>query len=492
MSDSAAGTIALDSPEGKLVVGTTVAGSAVAMLTATVVNVALPTLASDLGATAGQQQWVVNGYLLTIASLILIGGNLGDRFGRVRMYQIGIAWFALASLACAVAPNIETLIFARLVQGIGGALLTPGSLAIIEASLRHDDRGRGVGQWSGLSGIAGAIGPLVGGLLVDISWRWVFLVNVPVAIAVLIVSRRLPESFDPTARDSRLDISGAVLTSVALGGASYALIQGPSNGWGGLVIAAAVAAAVAAVLLVWNERRQEHPVLAFDLFGVRQFLAANVVTLLVYGGMGVVFFLLTLQLQVSLGWSPLAAGMALLPVTVMMLTLSAKGGELAQRIGPRWPLTAGPLMIAAAMLWYSRVGPGDSYVVDVLPGVVLFGLGLALSVAPVTATALGAIPDDRAGAASGINNAVSRTGQLLTIAAVPPLVGLTGPALGDPELLTEGFDNAMYVGAALVGLGGVLAAVLFRPEHHEPAVESEDDVATRFHCAVESPHLVRN
>jgi predicted MFS family arabinose efflux permease len=262
---------------------------------------------------------------------------------------------------------------------------------------------------------------------------------------------------------------------------------------------AAAVAVFGVVLLLINERRHPRPMLPLDLFTIRPFLAANIVTLLVYGGMGVVFFLLTIQLQVSLGWRPIAAGAALLPVTAMMLVLSARAGALARRIGPRWPLTVGPLLIALGMVLFSRIGPGDRYLVDVLPAVVIFGLGLAASVAPVTATALGSIPDDRAGAASGVNNAVSRTGQLLTVAAVPPLVGLTGDALTDPALLTAGFDNAMFVGAALVALGGLTSALLFgdttsTEEAPTGAAEADDAQATiegRFHCGVESPQLVR-
>ncbi|MEQ8840253.1 MAG: MFS transporter [Acidimicrobiales bacterium] len=491
--------MALDSTDGRLVVGTTVAGSAVAMLTATVVNVALPALADDLGATSGQQQWVVNGYLLTIASLILIGGNLGDRYGRLRLYRIGTIWFAAASLLCAAAPSVEVLIAARLLQGIGGALLTPGSLAIIEATLRPDDRGRGVGQWSGLSGVAGAVGPLVGGLLVDISWRWVFLLNLPVAAVVLVLSRRVPESIDRTARDQPLDIVGAGLAALFLGGASFAMIQGPTGGFGTLDWIAVTAAVGSSVILVVHERRQSHPMVPVDLFTIRPFVAANVVTLLVYGGMGVVFFLLSIQLQVALGWSPIAAGAALLPVTALMMILSSRFGDLAQRIGPRWPLTFGPVLIAGGMLLLAGVGPGDTYATSVLPGVLVFGLGLAASVAPVTATALGSIPDERAGAASGLNNAISRSGQLLTIAAVPPLVGLTGDALGDAGELAAGFQNAMFVGAGFVVSGAVAAALLFHSDDLDAEAGTGDDGATdvhdcgvRYHCGVESPQLVRH
>ena len=484
MNDGEAGTIPLDSAEGRRVIGTTVAGSAVAMLTATVVNVALPSLASDLDATSGQQQWVINAYLLTLASLILVGGSLGDRYGRIRMYRLGVVWFAIASLACALAPTIEALIVARLVQGIGGALLTPGSLAIIESTLAPDDRGRGVGQWSGLSGIAAAIGPLVGGLVVDASWRWVFLLNLPIAAAVVVTSAGLPESTDPQAQDTELDVAGALLATAFLGFLSFALIQGPPGGWSVVDVGSALVAAGALVLLIVVERRRAHPMVPFELFANRPFAVANLITLLVYGGMGVVFFLLTIQLQVAGGWSALAAGAALLPVTVLLLLLSSRAGEVAQRIGPRWPLTLGPLGIAAGMLLFTRIGTDTSYFTDVLPGVVVFGLGLSASVAPVTATALGSVPESRSGSASGTNNAVARSGQLVTVAAIPPLVGLTGDALGDPRLLDAGFPTAMMVGAALVALGALSAALLLRSAD----LEGDTEATHHRHCPVDGPH----
>lgn len=501
-SPDAAGEIALSSPAGRIVVATTVAGSAVAMLTATVVNVALPTLANELDASSSQQQWVVNAYLLTIASLILIGGSLGDRYGRVRIYRLGVAWFGLASLACALAPNIEFLIAARLFQGIGGALLTPGSLAIIEATLRKQDRGRGVGQWSGLSGIAAAIGPLAGGLLVDLSWRWIFVINLPVAALVLVLSTRVPESRDQKAQSTSLDLVGAAMTVAALGGASYALIQGGAGGLGPAELVAVVAAIAGVVGLVVYEQRRDHPMVPLDLFANRPFAAANLVTLLVYGGMGVVFFLLSIQLQVTLGWSALAAGASLLPVTVLMLLLSSKAGDLAQQVGPRRPLTVGPLLIAAGMLLLSRIGPGDGYAFDVLPAVVVFGLGLAASVAPVTSTALGTVPDARSGAASGVNNAVSRTGQLLAVAAIPPLVGLTGDALRDPDALNDGYGTAMVVGAVSVLLGSLAAAIFLRSDDLEDddAAEAVDDresepsgrLRTPYHCSVDGATTLRH
>lgn len=470
-----AGSVALDATEGRMVIGTTVAGTAVVMLTATVVNVALPSLATDLGASSSQQQWVINAYLLALASLILIGGSLGDRYGRIHLYRVGVVWFGLASLLCAIAPTIEFLIGARFLQGIGGALLTPGSLAIIEATLRREDRGRGVGQWTGLTGIAAAVGPLVGGLLVDFSWRWVFVINIPIAVAVMFTSTRVPESIDRSAHRARLDVLGALLATVALGGISYALIQGPSGAWSLVDIVVAVLAGAALAWLSFFEPGRDHPIVPLDLFANRRFAAANAITLLVYGGMGVVFFLLSIQLQVTAGWSALEAGTALVPVTLLMLVLSSKAGDLSSRIGPRWPLTIGPILIAAGMLLFIRIGPDASFLTDVLPAAVVFGLGLSASVAPVTATALGSAPDGRSGAASGTNNAIARAGQLLAVAAVPPLVGLTGDALSDPAQLDAGFPSAMVAGAIFVVLGGVTSFFMLRRDHpdEEPAEDTE-------------------
>jgi len=456
--------IEMDSSTGRTVLATVVLGSAVASLTATVVNVALPSLATDLGAESSGQKWIVNGYTLTLASFILIGGSLGDRYGRVRIYRIGVVWFAVASLLCAVAWSTGALVAFRLLQGIGGALLTPGSLAIIEASFRREDRGRGVGAWSGITGIAGAVGPLLGGLLVGFSWRWVFVVNIPVAIAVVVLSRWVPETRDDDARDASLDLGGAVLSAVVLGAVSFAFIEGPEGGISPLEVAAMVVGVVSALGLWWWERRRSHPLLPLDLFGRRPFAVANVLTFLIYGGMGVLFFLLSIQLQVTAGWSALEAGTALLPVTLIMLALSSKAGNLAYRVGPRWPLTIGPLVVAVGMVLMTHIGADASFVGDVLPATTVFGFGLAAIVAPVTTTALSSAPDSRAGASSGTNTAVARTGGLLAVAAIPGLVGLTGDALSNPDVLDAGFGSAMLLSAALVASGGVVALVFLRSD----------------------------
>lgn len=478
-----AGSVELDSTRGRLVITTVVLGSAVAMLTATVVNVALPTLARDLGAGSSGQKWVVNGYTLTLAALILIGGSFGDRFGRVRIYRFGVAWFAVASLLCAIAWSTGALIAFRLLQGIGGALLTPGSLAIIQSTLRPDDRGRGVGAWSGIGGVAGAIGPLVGGLLVEVSWRWVFVVNLPVAAAAFALSFSVPESRDRSTDGTRLDWQGAALTTVVLGGSSYALIEGPEGSFSAVELACTVATVIGIAALWYVERGRDHAMVPLELFADRVFAAANAVTFAIYGGMGVLFFLLSIQLQVTAGWSALEAGTALLPVTVLMLLLSARAGALAAKIGPRWPLTVGPFVMAAGMMLLTRIDGDASFAIDVLPGVVVFGLGLSLIVAPVTSTALDAVPDERAGAASGVNNAVARTAGLLAVAAIPGVVGLNGDALGDPELLDPGFGRAMWVAATVVGAAGVLSWLLL------PAASMVADVdAGTDATAADRPH----
>ncbi|MEM6927067.1 MAG: MFS transporter, partial [Myxococcota bacterium] len=447
MSSPTAGSVPLDSPTGRLVVATTTLGSAVAMLTSTVVNVALPALATDLDASTAEQQWIVNAYLLTLASLIMVGGSLGDRYGRLRIYRIGVALFAVASVLCALAPTVEVLIVCRLVQGVGGALLTPGSLAIIEATLRPPDRGRGVGLWSGLGGIAGAIGPLVGGLLVAITWRWVFVINVPIAAAVLLMAGWLPESRDPEATKHPIDVAGAALTALSLGLLTYGLIEGSRDGFGQASAITLGLGVLAAVALLVVELRTPQALIPVDLFSNAGFLGANLVTLLVYAGLGVVFLLLSVQLQVTAGWSALAAGASLLPVTVIMLFLSSYAGELAQRYGPRWPLAFGLLVMAGGMMLMIRADAEATFLADVLPASILFGLGLAFSVAPVTSAALSAAPESRAGAASGTNNAVARSGQLFAVAAIPPLAGLTGDAMSDPVRMAEAYPLAVTIAA---------------------------------------------
>lgn len=451
--------LTVDSRVGRWVIGATVLGSGMAQLDATVVNVALPAMGRDLHAGVGALQLVVTAYAVTLAALILLAGTLGDRLGRRRMFLTGVIGFVAASLLCALAPTTGVLIGARALQGIGGALLTPGSLAIVEASFVTHDRGRAIGAWSALVGVAAAIGPLVGGYLVQaVSWRAIFLINLPLgAVVVWLALRYVPESRDESATGP-LDRAGAVLATLGLAGATYAMIYGPSRGLGGpLVLAAALVGVLGLAGFFAVERLGRHPMLPLSVFTVRRFTAANLVTFVVYAALGGVFFLLVVVLQTSLGYSPLAAGAASLPVTALLLVLSSRTGALAQRIGPRIPLTVGPLVIAAGMLLMLRIRPGAGYLGAVLPAVVVFGLGLATTVAPVTAAALASLDERQAGLASGVNNAVARMAGLLAVALLPPIAGLTGDAFQQPQTLTAGFHTAMLVTAGLAVAGGLLA-----------------------------------
>jgi EmrB/QacA subfamily drug resistance transporter len=429
-----------------------------AFLDSTVVTIALPTIGDDLHATLEGLQWIVTGYTLALAGLILLGGALGDRYGRRRVFLIGVIWFAAASLLCAVSPTIGMLIAARVLQGIGGALLTPGSLALIQASFDPDDRGRAVGAWSGLGGVASAAGPFVGGWLIEgPGWRWAFLLNVPLAILVVVVSlRHVPESRDESAT-GRFDITGAALGAAALAGVTYALTAAAGSGAGYAALGAGLAGLALGGVFVAVERRRRNPMLPLSIFASRQFTAVNVVTLLVYAALGGVFFLLSVQLQVSSGFSPVQAGASLLPVTVLMLLISARAGALAQRIGPRWPMVAGTLVAAAGVALLARVGPGSSYLVDVFPAATLLGLGLSLVVAPLTATVLASADARRAGIASGVNNAIARAAQLLAVAGLPLLVGLSGDDYHQPAVFTHGFSHAMLICSGLMLAGSALS-----------------------------------
>jgi len=445
---------------GRWVLAATVLGSGMAFIDGTVVNIALPTIGRDLHAGTAGLQWVVNAYTLTLAAFILLGGAFGDRFGRRRIFEIGVAWFAAASLLCGLAPTTETLIAARAIQGIGGALLTPGSLAILQAVFARDDRTRAIGAWSGLGGVAGAIGPFLGGWLVEIgSWRLIFLINLPVALAVLAISRRwVPESANPDAA-RQIDVAGAVLAALGLAGLTYGLTAwGARAGVDPVIVATLVLGVLALAGFVTVEARSSHPMLPLRLFRSPAFSAVNLVTFTVYAALTGVFFLLVLQLQVVSGFAPLTAGLALFPVTLLMLLLSARAGALATRIGPRIPMTVGPLLCAGALALLSRIGPDANYLTDVLPPVVLLGLGLSATVAPLTATALAAAQDRNAGVASGVNNAVARTAGLLAVAVLPLISGV-GPSLTDPVALAPAYRISMLVCAGLLAAGGLLALV---------------------------------
>jgi EmrB/QacA subfamily drug resistance transporter len=486
--------VSLDSARGRWLLVVAVLGSGIAFLDATVVNVALPDIGRDLHASTSTLQWILNGYTLTLASLILLGGSLGDRYGRRRIFVLGTVVFTIASLFCAVAPNAEILVVARLVQGVGGALLTPGSLAMVESGFRPADRARAIGAWSGLGGVAGALGPLVGGLLVGaVSWRAVFLINLPLGILIVVMAgRHVPETRDPAAR-GRLDFRGVILAAVGLAGTTYALIEAPARGASLLILVTAIGGGLALIAFVLAERRSANPMMPLSIFSSRQFSAANAVTFVVFGAFSGVFFLLVAFLQISLGYSPLAAGAASLPITILMLVGSAPAGALAQRIGPRIPLTVGPLVTALGLVLMSRINPGDSYLSAVLPAVTVFGLGLTLVVAPVTATVMAAADERHSGIASGINTAVSRIAGLIVVAVLPLVAGLTGKKFYEPAAMDHGFHVAMLACAALSAAGGVLAWLTISSQVLETEPAPGGDVPTRalhdFSCAVAGPPL---
>ena len=425
------------------------------MLDGTVVNIAARTIGEDLDAGLVSLQWILNGYLLSLAALILVGSSLGDRLGRKRMYLIGVGAFGLASLLCAVAQTPGQLIAFRVLQGVAGALLTPGALALIQGSFRAEDRPAAIGSWAGYAGIAAALGPFLGGFLVEnASWRWIFAINAPLCLAVLWLGRYVPESRDEE-ETAPFDVAGAILGTVALGLLTYLLTSWRDFGSGVLVTLTAVSL-LALVGFALLERRPGAMAPA-ELFASRVFTAANVMTFLTYGALGVVLFLLVLQLQVSSGYTPLEAGMSTLPLTVCMLLFSSRAATVAARIGPRLPMSAGPMICAVGVLLMSTIGSEASYVVHVFPGITVFAVGLTMLVSPLTSAVLAAAPDHHAGVASGINNALARTGSLLAVAAFPAIVGLSGSDYQDPGALTDGFRHGLWLCAGLLVLGGTVS-----------------------------------
>ncbi|WP_406266537.1 MFS transporter [Nocardia sp. NBC_00881] len=449
----------LRSSAGRRIVAATVLGSAVVSFDATVVNIAAPHIGSGLGADVVDLQWVVSGYTLALASLILVGGALGDRFGRRAVFICGSVGFALASAWCGAASDVGMLVAARVVQGVAGALITPGSLALISASIDPRDQGAAIGMWSGLGGVAGAIGPIAGGWLVELAgWRSVFLINVPLAVAVAVISVRcVPESRDPHA-PPRLDALGTAAIVTGLGMLTYGLIA--ARVWMELVGVALLA------VFVLVQIRSRHPLVPPALFSSRVFTTVNLVTFPVYAALGCVLFLLLLQLQIVAGYSPLAAGTATMPITAIMLVSSTWVGQWAQRHGARVPMTIGLLLAAAGSVLLAQIDTHASYSTAVLPGVVLFGAGMAVFVAPLTESVFAAVPTEEAGIASGVNNAIARIAQLLAIAAIPSLVGISRAPLTDAIAFGAGYRAAMWICIGLFGTGAVLAAALMPQPRH--------------------------
>jgi EmrB/QacA subfamily drug resistance transporter len=449
--------VRLHSGHGRGVLLATVLGSGVAFLDSTVVNVALPVLGRDLHAGMAGLQWTMDAYLLTLSALLLLGGSLGDALGLRRTFVAGLAWFAVASAACGLSPSVGTLVVARAVQGAGAALLVPGSLAVLRASFTEDERGQAIGAWAGLSGVTTALGPLLGGWLITAwSWRVIFFLNLPLAaVAAWAALRCIPES--RASGPARIDVAGAATATLGLGGSVYALIEAPAHG--PFVAAAAVLGAASLGAFVWIEARRAQPMLPLDLFRSRQFSGANVVTLAVYFALTGATFFLVLDLQSVLGYSPLAAGAALTPITLLLLVLSPLAGKLASRIGYRAPMTAGPLLAAAGLLLLSGVTRGSSYLRGVLPGIAVLGLGLACTVAPLTTAVLAGADERHAGVAAAVNTAVARIAGLLAIALLPLLAGISA---ADAQSLAAGLPRAMWISAGVCAAGGLCALATLR------------------------------
>lgn len=434
-------------------------GTVIVFIDSTVVNVALPAIQRDLGGGLALQQWVVDAYLLTLGSLLLVGGSLGDLFGARRLFLLGIISFGLISVLCAAAPNGTLLIVGRGLQGVAGAILTPAGLALIAVTFTGEGRGAAIGTWTAWTGIAFVLGPLIGGWLVThASWRWVFIINVPIAIATaLLVGYAIPKQ-PPAADRPRVDFVGAVLCVLGLGGPVFALIEEPKRGWGDPLILVAFFGGVAFLsAFLWWENRAEHPMLPLQLFARRNFSFANIETLTVYAGLSTLTFFLVLFLQQLAGYSALKSGLALVPITAVMFVLSPRVGRLSMRYGPRVFMGVGPLVAAAALLGLVRLKPGFSYWVELLPPLLLFSVGLSMIVAPLTATVLADVSERDAGIASGVNNAIARVAALLGIAIVGALV-----AGNSNKLDVSGYHTAMLVTAVLVALGGVIGLLGIR------------------------------
>ncbi len=453
------------STHGRWVLAAAILGSGIAFLDSSVVNTALPSIKREFNASLAGQQWVVTGYLLTLGSLLVVGGSLGDLFGRRLAFVSGLIGFGITSALCGIAPNLGVLIAARVGQGITAALLVPGSMAMIAAVFHPDDRAKAIGAWSGLAGVATAIGPFLGGWLIDtVSWRWVFLINPPLAVvAVWIALTKVPETRgaeigakEDGSQRRTIDVQGAIALSLGLAGVVYALIEGPSRHWPRSAELAAVGGALSLLAFALIERRSSAPMVPLSLFQSKRFAGINAATFVIWGAIGAVFFLLTIHLQTDLGYSATEAGAATIPVTILMMLFSAKSGALAQRIGPRLPMIVGPLVVASAFALMTRIHPGVSYPRAVFPAVMMFALGLTITVAPLTATLIASVEDRHAGVGSAINNAVARVASLLAIAVLPALAGIAGASGAS---LNAGFAKAMWICAALTSIGSAICAL---------------------------------
>jgi len=443
-------TCAMDRQQ-KLVLTVCILASFVAFLDSSIINVALPAIVRDLGGGLAAQQWIVDAYLITLGSLILLAGSLSDLFGRKKILIAGLVGFGATSLLCAVAPNSLFLIIARGLQGMAGALIVPSSLALIMSSFEGEAKGKAIGTWTGWTGISFIIGPLLGGLLIDSgSWRWIFAINIlPIAITLWLMRSLGAEK---TSEKVKVDVIGAILGIIGLGGPVYALIEQSNFGWGSPSIYLPLSiGALAFALFLWHENQAKNPMLPLGLFEQRNFTAGNLATVAIYGGLSLATFLISVFLQQVGKFTAVQAGLALMPVTIIMFFLSGRFGALAGKFGPRLFMTVGPLVAALGFLTMIRVEQHVSYASQLLPGVLLFGLGLSITVAPLTTAILGAISTRQSGIGSAVNNAVSRVAGLVAIAFVGVIIG--------PTLNLHGFRRGIIVIAAMLAAGGLISAV---------------------------------
>jgi EmrB/QacA subfamily drug resistance transporter len=473
----------------RLVLVAAILGTTVVTVDSTVVNVALPAIADDLGGGLAGQQWTSNAYLLTLSSLLLVAGSLGDLFGARRVFALGVAGFGVTSIFCALAPTVELLVVARALQGVFGALLTPAALAVIVATFPPDERGRAVGAWTAWGGIGTVLGPLIGGQLVDTaSWRWIFAINVPIVLITLFLVLRVVPEGRPRAADAKVDVIGATLCALGLAGITYGLIEQPLQGWGDPTVAGPLlgGAALFAAFVAW-EARSPHPMLPLSLFRRRNFAVGNIETFSMYAGLGLLFFFLVLFLQQVAGYSALEAGTTTIPVTVVMFLFSTRFGALADRHGPRFFMGFGPLLAAAGLAFFLRLDADVDYLTELLPGLLIFSVGLAMTVAPLTATVLADADEHNAGIASGVNNAIARVASLIAIAAVGAVVASAfGSALRD-EL---GADARRPEVARAIKeaekqpLARVVVKDVPPPVRAEVAAGSQDASVKSFHVAI--------